>query len=74
MTEEKTVKECFQYNVDTRQMMVDMRQTIKEQEDRLVKSIDEIKDKLVHRLPVWVTFYISFLTLLVGGLLAKTAF
>lgn len=63
MTEDRTVNECYQYNSDTRTMVDKL-------EKRLAEELKEMREKLINRLPVWVTFAFSFLTLLVGALMA----
>lgn len=64
MSDDKTVSECYQYNSDTRWMLQNL-------ENRVVKEIEEIRDKLINRLPGWATFVISFLTMLVGAMFAR---
>lgn len=66
MTEDRTVNECFQYNADTRTM-------VEKLEERLVGELKEMRERLIDRLPVWVTVAFSFMTMLIG-VLATIAF
>lgn len=74
MSEEKTVNECYQYNKDTRAYIEGVESRHGRKLDQIEKDIKELVDKMSNRLPPWVLFYVSFLTLLVGGLLAKAVF
>ena len=74
MSEERTVKECWQYNTDTRAYVESVESRHTKKLDQIERDIKELVDKMSNRLPPWVLFYISFLTLLVGGLLAKVVF
>lgn len=71
---EKTVNECFQYNQDTRSYVEGVETRHGKKLDEIEKDIKELVDKMANRLPPWVLFYVSVLTLLVGGLLAKVVF
>jgi len=62
MGDDKTVHECYQYNADTRLM-------VEKLEDRVIDELQEIREKLINRLPAWATFVISFLTMTVGSLI-----
>lgn len=73
MAEEVTVRECHQYNKDTRAYV----EAVEERHGADLKEIrNDIKalvDKMINRLPPWVTAVISILTLAVG-VLASIAF
>lgn len=64
MAEDRTVNECYQYNSDTRLMVQGL-------EKRVIRELEEIREKLINRLPAWATFVISFLTMLAGALITS---
>ena len=71
MADEKSVDGCWQYNKDTRGFV----EAVEARHDKDLREIkDDLKtivERLQNRLPPWAMFFISFLTLLVGGLLSK---
>ena len=66
MAEEKTTDECFQYNQDTRLMMDKMDARHTKSIETINDNMREMTDKLINRLPPWVMFLFSALTLLLG--------
>lgn len=84
MADEKTVPQCYQFSQDTRAYT----EAVEKRHDREIGEVkinfkDEISevnadikalvDKMINRLPPWVTAVISILTLAVG-VLASIAF
>ena len=74
MTEERSVETCYQYNTDTRSYVEAVEKRHQDEFTTIKNDIKALVDKMQNRLPPWVLFYVSFLTLLVGGLLAKVVF
>ncbi|MBV6340440.1 hypothetical protein [Candidatus Magnetobacterium casense] len=72
--EGKTVGECYQYNHETRLQLTKLEERHDKLAERVFSKLEGIEEKLVARLPVWATLFISFLMLLVGGLLTKAIF
>jgi len=85
LAEERSVDSCYQYNKDTRSYV----EAVEKRHGEEIKGIGsrfdtELKDirtdlkalveKMSNRVAPWLMFYVSFLTLLVGGLLAKVVF
>ncbi len=74
MSDDKTVGECWQHNQDTRKFV----EAVEARHDRDLKEIkDDLKaliERLSNRLPPWVMFLFSSLTLLIGLLAAKVVF
>ena len=70
----ETIGECYGFNQETRQRVDKLEERHDKLAERVFQKLDALEDKLVSRLPVWATFLISFLMLLVGGLLAKVVF
>ena len=71
MSEEKNVDICFTYNKDTRAYVEAVEKRHQDEFTAIKNDIKALIEKMQNRLPPWVMFYVSFLTLLVGGLLAK---
>lgn len=69
--EEKTPGECFQYNQETRVQVGKLEERHDKLAERVFQKLDALEDKLVSRLPVWATMFISLLMLLVGALFAR---
>ncbi|MEK6760102.1 MAG: hypothetical protein AABY51_10045 [Deltaproteobacteria bacterium] len=71
MSEDKTAGECWQYNQDTRSHVEKLEERHDKLAERVFQKLDALEDKLVSRLPVWATMFISLLMLLVGALFAR---
>ena len=66
-----TTHECFQYNEETRSQLDKLESRHDELARRVFEKLEKLDEKLMMRLPIWATMFLSFLTLLVGGLLTK---
>ena len=66
-----TTHECFQYNEETRVQLNKLESRHDELAKRVFEKLEKLDEKLMTRLPLWATMFLSFLTLLVGGLLTK---
>lgn len=74
MSEDRTVNECWQYSQGTRAYVEAVEDRHGKKLDTIERDIKDLVDKMSNRVPPWILLYISFLTLLVGGLLAKVVF
>lgn len=84
MSEDVTIRECHQFNKDTRayteavekrhdREIGEVKANCKDETNELKADIKALVDKMINRLPPWVTVVISILTLAVG-VLASIAF
>lgn len=71
MEHEPTPNECYQFNQETRTQLTRLEDRHDKLAERVFEKLEELNRSLLSRLPVWTTLFISFLMLLVGGLLAK---
>ncbi len=71
MSDEKTTGECWGFNQETRTRVDKLEERHDKLTERVFQKLDALEDKLVSRLPVWATMFISLLMLLVGALFAK---
>lgn len=66
------------YELDTRKMLENLERDVKDDMKYIINKVDDLSTKvtnhLMHRLPTWATMYISFLSIIVGGLLFKVIF
>lgn len=74
MSAEKTVGECYQFNQETRTQVDKLEERHDKLAERVFQKLETIEDRLVSRLPIWATMFISLLMLLVGALFAKAVF
>ena len=67
---DKNVDICYQYNKDTRAMLerIDARHYAELGE--MKKDMKYMVDKMINRLPPWVAVVFSFMSLLIGALMA----
>lgn len=73
MSDERSVDGCWQYNKDTRAYVEAVEERHGADLKEIRNDIKSLVDKMINRLPPWVTVVISILTLAVG-VLASIAF
>ena len=71
MSEEKTAGECWQYNQETRTQVNKLEERHDKLAERVFAKLDSLEEKLLSRLPLWASLFISLLMLLIGALIAK---
>ena len=71
MSEDRTVHECYRYGEDTRSYIEAVEKRHGDEFKEIRRDIKELVDKMSNRLPPWVIYYISGLTLMLGAFVAK---